>query len=84
LQIARHRPGAALVIPNTKRVATNRDLTTIIRSQHELNRLMHRDRDEASQMHHEQIIRATLNRLTVVAAIDIVLNLTGTQRVQTR
>jgi hypothetical protein len=37
-EIARHRPGAALVIPNTKRVATNRDLTTIIRSQHELNR----------------------------------------------
>jgi len=73
-----------LVIPNTKRVATNRDLTTIIRSQHELNRLMHRDGDEARQMHHEQIIRTTLNRLTVIAAIDIVLNLTRTQLILRR
>jgi hypothetical protein len=84
LQIARHRPGATLILPNTERVATNRDLTTIIRSQHELNRGVFWNRDEARQMHHEQIIRTTINRLTVIAAIDIILNLTRTQRVQTR
>jgi hypothetical protein len=34
------------------------------------------NRDEAGQMHHEQIIRATLNRFTVIGAVDVVLNLT--------
>jgi hypothetical protein len=71
-----------LVIPNTKRVATNRDLTTIIGSQHELNGGVFWNRDEARQMHHEEIIRTTINRLAVIAAIDVVLNLTRTQRVQ--
>jgi hypothetical protein len=64
-----------LVIPNTECVAVNSYLTAIIVSQHELDRVVNRDRDVAGHVNHEQIACAVAVRFAVITAVDVVLDL---------
>jgi len=64
-----------LVRPNTEHLITDSYLTAVIRREHELNRVVFRNRDEAKHVNHEQIASAVLVWFAVITAIDIVLNL---------
>jgi len=73
--LIRHTPRTALIPPATECVAVNSYLTTIIVSEHELNRVVFRNRDVAGHVNHEQIACAIFVRFTVITAIDVVLDL---------
>jgi len=63
------------VIPVTPLIAINVNSSTIICSQPKRNRVVFRDSNEPCHVDHEQINGAVLKRFTVVAAVDVVLDL---------
>jgi hypothetical protein len=56
--LPRLHPRATLIVPVAPLIPVNGDSATIIGCQPELNRVMHRDRDEACHVNHEQIVCA--------------------------
>ena len=50
-------------------------------SQHELNRVVFRDRNKAGHVDHEQIACAILIWFTVITAVDVVLNFGSADRI---
>ena len=70
-----------MVIPNTECVAVNSYLTTVIVCEHELNRVVFRNRDVAGHVDHKQIACAVAVRFTVITAVDVVLNLGSADRI---
>jgi hypothetical protein len=70
-----------LVIPNTECVAVNSYLTTIIVSEHELNRVVFGDIYKPCHVDHEQVACAILVWFTIITAIDVVLCFSTADRV---
>jgi hypothetical protein len=77
--LPRLHPSATLIAPVAPLIPINVDSATVIGCQPKLNRVMHRDRDEACHVNHEQVARAIQVWLTVIRTVDIVLNLRTTQ-----
>jgi hypothetical protein len=77
--LSRLHPSATLVNPITPLVAVDVNVATVIRCQPKLYGVMFWDCDEPCHVNHEQVACAVLIRLTVIASVDVVLNLRTTQ-----
>ena len=60
------------VIPTSPLIATDVDLTTIIRSQPKLNRVVFRDSYEACVVNHKVVDRAGAEWFAVEVSVDVV------------